>query len=509
SKPALAQASLAARENGQTLERTLVAQSVVTAQDIAQARARQYKMGVAHPLPRGAARDALAAKLPSAIAERYKALPWLRIGNRTLIAICNPSRIDGLTAALPDDLKPSYFAVVSEEDFERRFAEVHGPALARAAECRVPEAMSCRRWRDRGGAAVLATILVGLCIGAVLWPTNAIRVATALGLFITLLNISIRVLALRAVRQHKSAGGQFATIRTRKRGGLGPLPEISVMVPLHNEPDIAPALKARLARLDYPRELLDILLVVEEYDTVTRDALETADLPPWIRVVPVPDGQPRTKPRAMNYALGFARGQIVGIYDAEDAPAPDQLRRVAARFATAAPDVACLQGRLDFYNPTRNWMSRCFTIEYANWFRLVLPGISKLGLVVPLGGTTLFFRRNALEHVGGWDAHNVTEDADLGVRLARQGYKTEIIDTTTLEEANACPKAWVKQRSRWMKGYVLTWAVHTRRPLALWRDLGAKRFWGFHALFISAILNAVLMPFLWSTIIIAFGLWHP
>ncbi|MGB3407492.1 MAG: glycosyltransferase, partial [Jannaschia sp.] len=126
-----------------------------------------------------------------------------------------------------------------------------------------------------------------------------------------------------------------------------------------------------------------------------------------------------------------------------------------------------------------------------------------------LGGTTLFFRRKALERLGGWDAHNVTEDADLGVRLARRGLRTEILNTTTLEEANASPVAWVKQRSRWMKGYILTWAVHSRHPVQLWRDLGAKRFWGFHLQFLGAILNAVLMPFLWSTVVLAFGVWHP
>ncbi len=127
---------------------------------------------------------------------------------------------------------------------------------------------------------------------------------------------------------------------------------------------------------------------------------------------------------------------------------------------------------LDYYNPRTNWLSRCFTLEYATWFRLILPGVARLGLAVPLGGTTLFFRRSVLEELGGWDAHNVTEDADLGLRLVRHGYRTEILDTTTHEEANCRPVAWVKQRSRWIKGYMMTWAVHMRNPRLLWRQMG-------------------------------------
>jgi cellulose synthase/poly-beta-1,6-N-acetylglucosamine synthase-like glycosyltransferase len=228
-----------------------------------------------------------------------------------------------------------------------------------------------------------------------------------------------------------------------------------------------------------------------------------------MRVVPIPPGHPQTKPRALNYTLRFARGEIVGVWDAEDAPAPDQLRRVAASFAAAPPDLACLQGRLDYYNAERNWLARCFAIEYATWFRLVLPGLVRLSLVPPLGGTTLFFRRAAIEALEGWDAHNVTEDADLGIRLARRGLRTEMLDSTTGEEAAADVRTWVRQRSRWTKGYVLTWIVHGRRPRRLMRELGFARAMGVHLLFGGAVLNAALMPALWSTVVIPFGVAHP
>jgi len=226
-------------------------------------------------------------------------------------------------------------------------------------------------------------------------------------------------------------------------------------------------------------------------------------------VVVVPQGRIKTKPRALNHALDQCRGSIIGVYDAEDAPAADQIRKVVARFYQRGPEVACLQGILDYYNPSTNWLSRCFTIEYATWFRLVLPGIARLGFAIPLGGTTLFFRRAALEALGAWDAHNVTEDADLGIRLARHGYRTELIDTVTLEEANCRPLPWVKQRSRWLKGYMITWAVHMRDPVLLWRQLGWRQFAGFQMLFLCTLTQTLLIPFLMSFWAVPLGLPHP
>jgi len=222
-----------------------------------------------------------------------------------------------------------------------------------------------------------------------------------------------------------------------------------------------------LQALNYPRSHLEIILLSEQTDPQTRALLNKTPLPRWIKILNVPQGQVQTKPRAMNYALPFCQGDIIGIYDEEDAPEPDQLIKVAAQFAHAPQDVVCLQGRLDFYNTHSNWLGRCFTIEYATWFRVILPGLARLGGVIPLGGTTLFFRRSALDHLQGWDAHNVTEDADLGVRLSRHGWRCDILDSTTFEEANNRPLAWVKQRSRWLKGYAMTYFVHMRNPLLL------------------------------------------
>ena len=285
------------------------------------------------------------------------------------------------------------------------------------------------------------------------------------------------------------------------------LPRVSVLVPLWREARIADQLLAALSAMEYPAPLLDIKLVLEEEDETTRAAIARSTLPPTIEVVTVPDDTLRTKPRAMNYALPFCRGEIVGVYDAEDKPDPGQIRAVVQHLMDAPPEVACVQGYLDFYNTADNWLARCFTIEYAIWFRVLLTGVQRLGLPIPLGGTTVFFRRRALEEIGAWDAHNVTEDADLGMRLARFGYRCEMIASTTWEEANCHGVLrWVGQRSRWLKGYAITWASHMRNPARLWRDLGWRGFLGFQVLFLGGLTSYLALPLFWLLWTAAAGL---
>ncbi|WGH79064.1 glycosyltransferase [Jannaschia ovalis] len=502
----LARALIAQRETGAPLGETLLARGIISADALADALATQFRRPRADPRPDGRARDDLVRQFPAELALRLGAVPWSRRGGRVVIATSRPEDAKAILRAAAPHFGQCHLAVATRAEVEARIAAVHGPALARLAECRAPGDQTCRAMQGRSVTVAMIGLLAAALGALSLWPGPVVAGLTLLAVLVAVLNAGLRVAA--AIASRRPAPRRFASIRPAREARHGP-PIVTIFVPLHREPDIAGPLTRRLSRIEYPRERLDICLVVEEDDQLTRAALEAASLPAWIRVIVVPDGQPRTKPRAMNYALNFARGSIVGIYDAEDAPAPDQIRQVVARFHAAPPDLACLQGRLDFYNPERNWIARCFTMEYANWFRLVLPGIARMGLVVPLGGTTLFFRRDLLEEIGAWDAHNVTEDADLGVRLARRGYRTEIIDTTTLEEANAKPLAWVKQRSRWIKGYLLTWAVHSRQPLRLWRELGPKRALGFHLLFLGALLSPALLPLLWSLGLLSFGIAHP
>ena len=276
------------------------------------------------------------------------------------------------------------------------------------------------------------------------------------------------------------------------------MPTYTVLVPAFREPEVIGQLIANLGRLDYPAERLDVKLLLEEDDTVTIDAAEAADPPSHIHIVRVPAGEPRTKPRACNYGLSLARGKFVTIYDAEDHPEPGQLRRAVAAFRQLDEGYACLQAKLAYHNVDQNNITRWFTTEYAMWFSQLLPGLLSDSAPLPLGGTSNHFRRTVLDEVGGWDAWNVTEDADLGIRLHRRGYRTAVLDSVTLEEANSDFVNWVKQRSRWYKGYMQTWLVHMRHPRQLYRDLGLRGFIGFHLFVGGTPLLSLVNPVFWA-----------
>jgi cellulose synthase/poly-beta-1,6-N-acetylglucosamine synthase-like glycosyltransferase len=428
-------------------------------------------------------------------------LPWRNSGPATVIAVAQTEVFRQHRPLLEELFGTVTPALAPRGQIVAALMAARGAALKQAAETRVPAAESCRSWG--GGALPFWFGLALALLTGMLWiaPVRLLSGLMAWAALTLILATGLKLAAAVAWLRRRSAPETPPLIAR--------LPVVSVMVALYREGDIAARLLRRLGKLDYPPDRLDILLVVEEDDHVTRNALAQAGLPGWLRVVVVPDGPLKTKPRALNFALDHCRGSIIGVYDAEDAPAPDQIRRVVDRFHQRGAEVACLQGVLDFYNPRTNWLSRCFTIEYATWFRIVLPGLQRLGLAIPLGGTTLFFRRAALEQLGGWDAHNVTEDADLGIRLARHGFRTEVIDTVTEEEANCRPLPWVKQRSRWLKGYMMTYLVHMRDPALLWRQLGPRKFWGFQVLFLATLTQFVLAPLLWSFWIVSFGFAHP
>lgn len=436
-----------------------------------------------------------------------RCVPWRRIGAATVVVCEDPHQFEALREVYEARLGPIMLALAAPGDVGRAVARSHRHTLVKRAETRVPDAVSCRKWRSKPFRVGAAGGGVGMCLMAS-FALPALMIALLAIAVISLMAVVALKLAA-AIAQARPEQDTAEIYDLHGAGAQDRLPMISILVPLYREEQIAAHLIRRLSELDYPLELLDVCLVVEQDDTITHSTLKTTTLPPWMRIVDVPTGSIKTKPRAMNYALDFCRGSIIGVYDAEDAPATDQLRKVAARFAQAGPKVACLQGSLDFYNTGHNWMSRCFTLEYASWFRVMLPGVARLGLVVPLGGTTLFFRRKVLERLGAWDAHNVTEDADLGVRLARAGYRTEFIDTVTEEEANSRPMSWVKQRSRWLKGYAMTYAVHMRDPIGLWQDLGAWRFFGFQIMFLGTLIQFTLAPLLWSMWVIPFSIAHP
>uniref|UniRef100_UPI0035B0BF38 glycosyltransferase family 2 protein n=1 Tax=Aestuariivirga sp. TaxID=2650926 RepID=UPI0035B0BF38 len=281
-------------------------------------------------------------------------------------------------------------------------------------------------------------------------------------------------------------------------------PVYSVLVPLFRETRVLAQLTAALGQLRYPGDRLDIKLILEEDDILMQRAVAGLTLAPHVEVIVVPAGRPQTKPRALNYALQFCRGELLTIYDAEDIPEPDQLEKAARRFAAAPRELACLQAQLSFYNPTENWLTRQFTAEYAALFGELLRTLDNHNLPLPLGGTSNHFRVEVLRAVGAWDAWNVTEDADLGLRLARLGYDTGVLDSVTFEEANMRLGNWMRQRARWLKGFLVTWLVHMREPGLLMRELGPAGFWASQALTLGVFASALLHPLcMLATVILA------
>ncbi len=276
------------------------------------------------------------------------------------------------------------------------------------------------------------------------------------------------------------------------------LPVYTVLVPMYKEARVLPLLTRALKGLDYPASKLEVKLVLEEDDLETIAAAKALRLPGTFEIVRVPPSQPKTKPKACNYALQFCRGEFVTIYDAEDQPEPDQLKKAVLAFRHGDPRLACVQGRLNYFNRSENWLTRMFTLEYSQWFDFLLPGLDWLKVPIPLGGTSNHFRLAALRQVGAWDPYNVTEDADLGIRLAQEGYTVGVINSTTYEEANGVLPSWIKQRSRWIKGYMQTWLVHMRHPIHLWRSIGTKGFLAFHFFIGAPPFTMLLAPILWA-----------
>ncbi|MEL6452535.1 MAG: glycosyltransferase [Pseudomonadota bacterium] len=485
----------------------LVAEGHADRGDVMTALAVQYdtdRVDLATDPPAAGMRDAL----PATLCQRYGIVPWRWIGTTLLVATNRPDQLSAVLAACPPDTPALLPVIADAAQINHQITALYGAELAHRAVTKLPAEISCRTWSPLAALGVMGLLAIGaaLLLAFVLSPAWFATVLIGWGVITLAMTAALKTLSLLTRVIHR------VPIKIEALPSLpeSRLPRISVMVPLFKEERIAEALIKRLERLTYPKALLDVVLVLEAKDTVTRATLAATDLPNWMHVIEVPDdGTITTKPRALNYALDFCRGSIIGVWDAEDAPEPDQLEKVAAHFAQAAPNVACLQGVLDFYNARQNWIARCFAIEYASWWRVVLPGVERMGLVLPLGGTTLFFRRDILEELGGWDAHNVTEDADLGIRLARNGYVTQLIPTVTFEEANCRAWPWVKQRSRWLKGYVITYCVHMRRPAALLRDLGWVRFIGIQTMFLATVSQFAALPLLWSFWLPTFGIPHP
>ncbi len=281
-------------------------------------------------------------------------------------------------------------------------------------------------------------------------------------------------------------------------------PVFSILVPMYKEPETVKQMVASLAAMDYPADKKDVQILLEADDEVTLAAARALTLPSGFRVTEIPKSFPRTKPKACNIGLHLAKGEYLVIYDAEDLPEKDQLKKAVLAFENSPEKVVCVQSRLNYYNPQQNVLTRWFTAEYSAWFDLQLPGLAALGAVIPLGGTSNHFKTKTLQALMGWDAYNVTEDCDLGVRLGRAGYATRMLETTTWEEACSDLRFWIKQRTRWQKGYIQTWFVHMRSPLRLIKELGAVNFLHYQLLVGGGTFSVLINPLFWAMALVWF-----
>ncbi len=286
------------------------------------------------------------------------------------------------------------------------------------------------------------------------------------------------------------------------------LPVITILLPLYRDEAALPMLAQHVDALDYPDSKKDVKLLLEEDDHATIEEAIRLGLAHRYHMIVAPHCEPRTKPKACNIGLQLARGDLIVIYDAEDQPEPNQLKKAAAAFRDGDRSLACVQARLNYYNREDNWLTRLFTLEYSLWFDWLLPALQKMGAPIPLGGTSNFFRTETLVTIGGWDPYNVTEDADLGLRLARLGYRVEVIGSTTFEEANCELGNWLRQRSRWLKGYLQTWLVHMRRPQQIIATTGWRGFLAVQLFVAGNVFSALINPVMWSAFIF-WAVWRP
>ncbi|MFT4220126.1 MAG: glycosyltransferase [Microbacterium sp.] len=423
------------------------------------------------------------ALLDPQLRERYAREGWMPVahdGDAVVVATSG-----GLTANRRVELEQLLGARVREERMPRaRFVDAYMSAFGSEVADEAGDGLhrrdpllSAKTVLSRGQKAVGILILIAIAAAAVLWPLACLIALVAISSVVFLASTLFKfTVALRGSRYDlvdRVTADEIAELDDDE------LPIYTVLVPVFREARIVGRLVENLGRLDYPVDKLEVIILVEEEDDETREAIAASEPPENFIVLTVPKGSPQTKPRACNAGLRLARGDYLVIYDAEDAPEPDQLKKTVIAFTRAGSSTVVMQAALNYFNARENVLTRMFALEYSYWFDYMLAGLDVADLPIPLGGTSNHFRTSALRELGGWDPHNVTEDADLGIRASALGYRVGVVGSTTMEEATSRMGIFIGQRSRWIKGYMQTALVHARRPLRLIRTIGARRFAAF------------------------------
>jgi cellulose synthase/poly-beta-1,6-N-acetylglucosamine synthase-like glycosyltransferase len=388
-----------------------------------------------------------------------------------------------IEATRSGSIRSGSFALASPQRFASLVRAYRGPELLDVALDRLPAGLTAREGMTAFQTAVVSTAAtLAFFLGVA--DFELLQALSSAGLWL-MFSASVTLRSMAAIAN----GPEVSPSKIPDDA----LPNYTVVVALYHEASVVEDLVKAIDALDYPKARLDIKFVVEQRDFETFSRIVELRLPSRYQVVVAPLGKPQTKPRALNIALSNAQGDLIVVYDAEDIPAPDQLRLAASLFA-ADRDLDCLQARLAIRNHGESWLSKLFAIEYAILFDVINPGLCALDLPIPLGGSSNHFRVRSLVGVGAWDEWNVTEDADLGVRLARFGYRVKALDSDTWEEAPFEIGNWFRQRVRWQKGWMQTLIVHARRPVFFWRDLGPRRAVAATTLIVGAIFGCLFWP---------------
>ncbi|MBI2028291.1 MAG: glycosyltransferase [Candidatus Levybacteria bacterium] len=351
---------------------------------------------------------------------------------------------------------------------------------------------------------VLLLIVLEIVVGFIFHPLLTLQIIVGVLSFIyfvdVLFNLFLTMKSLSFPQEIEASLSDLARINEKK------LPIYTILCPLYREVRVIPQFLNSIDKLSWPKDKLDVILLLEEDDKETIREVRKMNLPSYIRTLIVPHSIPKTKPKACNYGLSHARGEYLVIYDAEDMPEAMQLKKAYLGFQRVDKDIICLQAKLNYYNPHQNLLTRFFTAEYSLWFDITLPGLQSINTTIPLGGTSNHFKLKSLIGVEGWDPFNVTEDADLGMRLFKKGYRTAIINSTTLEEANSNIRNWLRQRSRWIKGYMQTYLVHVREAFKFSKNKGR------HSLIFQLVIGGkiafiLINPLLWFATLAYFTLY--
>jgi cellulose synthase/poly-beta-1,6-N-acetylglucosamine synthase-like glycosyltransferase len=480
---------------GERLGRLLLILGSIRRLDLGRALAELWQLPFITITPDGVS-PAVAQRFPLEATLKFRAVPIRDDGTTLTVAVADqPSTDLRETLAVVYPGRTLDVRVTTEWDIDQAIAIANRRKV-------VDTSIYGLYFRDQAESAftvftlpqylLFGTVLIALMLG--LW---AAPLTTLFALNVPITLFFVTVVAFRTVVGVSGAAAETTvTITDDEVQALRDrdLPSYSILVPAYRESAVIGRLLASLKALDYPADKLDILLLLEEDDTETLAAAKAAAPGANVRILVVPSGQPQTKPKACNVGLLFAQGEYLVIYDAEDQPERDQLKKAVLAFRRGPKELICLQAALNYYNWNENFLTRMFTLEYSFWFDYLLPGLDKLRMPIPLGGTSNHFKTPVLRELGGWDPFNVTEDADLGIRAAMHGYRVGIVNSTTYEEANKHLGNWLRQRSRWIKGYMQTALVFSRDPIGLVRRAGLRQALGFALLIGGTPLIFLFQP---------------